>query len=147
VKARKMKLILLSLSIVTLMLLAGISATNPNYAFLTVAACETGIVNKAALESFTVEITFKNTGKTQGTWSINIVFEGEKWTWTGTPQNLTLKPDDSKKLIWNGNVPANAPIDSVARLVVYYGDSFTALNWWIHVVPAAELSITSSTVK
>ena len=142
-----MKLILLSLSIVTLVLLAGISATTPNYAFLTVAACENGIVDKIVLEVFTVEITFKNPGKTQGTWSINIVFEGEKWVWIGTPQSLTLKPDNSKKLTWEGNVPTKASIDSVARLVVYYDDSFTTLNWWIHVVPAAELAITSSTVK
>jgi hypothetical protein len=30
---------------------------------------------------------------------------------------------------------------------VYYDDSFKALNWWIHVVPGAELTIKSSSVE
>jgi hypothetical protein len=94
-----------------------------------------------------VEIVFKNTGSTVGNWSVNVAFEGEKWTWKDAPQNLTLKASQTKALTWNGKVPEDAPIDSVARLVVYYDDSFIALNWWIHVVPAAELAIASSSVK
>ena len=106
-----------------------------------------GVVDKAPGGVFTVEIAFKNTGSTEGTWSVNVVFEGEKWTWMGTSQNLTLKSDSMRTLTWNGFVPINASIDSVARLIVYYDDSYKSLNWWIHVVPGAELSITSSTVK
>lgn len=106
-----------------------------------------GVVDKAPGEAFTVEIVFKNTGSTVGNWSVNVAFEGEEWMWKGTPQNLTLNASKSKTLTWRGNVPEDAPIDTVARLVVYYGNSFVALNWWIHVVPAAELTITSSTVK
>ena len=94
-----------------------------------------------------MKITFKNTGKTVGTWSVNKAFKGEKWTWTGTPQILTLKPCKTKTLTWNGTVPSDAPIDSVARLIVYYDNSFVPLDWWIHVVPGAELTITSSTVE
>jgi hypothetical protein len=94
-----------------------------------------------------VKITFKNTGKTEGTWSVNIAFEGEKWTWNGTSQTLTLKPCKTKTLTWNGSVPSDAPIDSVARLIVYYDNSFVPLDWWIHVVPGAELTITSSTLE
>jgi len=104
-------------------------------------------VDKVPGDAFTVEIVFKNTGSTVGNWSVNVAFEGEKWTWKDAPQNLTLKASQTKALTWNGKVPEDAPIDSVARLVVYYDDSFIALNWWIHVVPAAELAIASSSVK
>jgi hypothetical protein len=106
-----------------------------------------GVVDKAAGDAFTVQITFKNTGKTDGNWSVNIAFEDEVWSQTGTPQNLTLKPGETETLTWNGVVPANATVGSVARLVVYYNDSFKALNWWIHVVPGAELTIKSSLVE
>jgi uncharacterized membrane protein len=106
-----------------------------------------GIVDKAAGDAFKVTITFKNTGKTEDTWSINIAFEDDSWSQAGTPQNLTLKPGETETLTWNGVVPANATVDSVARLVVYYDDGFKALNWWIHVVPSAELSIRSSIVE
>lgn len=94
-----------------------------------------------------MEITFKNTGKTEGTWSVNVAFEGELWTWNGTSQILTLKPSKTKTLTWNGNVPCNASIGSIARLIVYYNESFMPLNWWIHVVSGAELTITSSLVE
>lgn len=104
-------------------------------------------VDKAAGDDFTVKITFKNTGKTTGTWSINIAFEDSSWSQVGTPQNLTLTPGETETLVWEGVVPDNATVGSTARLVVYYNDSFKALNWWIHVVPGAELSIKSSIVE
>jgi hypothetical protein len=111
-------------------------------------ACEEkGIVDKAPCETFTVTISFKNTGSTEGTWSVNIAFEGEKWTWNGTAKIVALKPNKTKTLTWNGTVPCSAPVDSTSRLIVYYNNSFTRLDWWIHVVSAAELTITSSTVK
>ncbi|MGB9676780.1 MAG: hypothetical protein ACPL0C_06310 [Candidatus Bathyarchaeales archaeon] len=111
-------------------------------------ACENGgVVDKTPCEAFTVQITFKNAGKCEGTWSINIAFEGETWSWSGTPQTLTLKPCKTKTLTWNGSVPCDAPIDSIARLIVYYNDSFTPLDWWIHVVSSAELAITGSQVR
>jgi hypothetical protein len=105
------------------------------------------VVDKAAGDDFTVKITFKNTGKTEGTWSVNIAFEDSSWSQVGTAQNLTLTPEQTETLTWNGIVPANATVGSVARLVVYYDDSFQALNWWIHVVPGAELTIKSSLVE
>jgi len=108
---------------------------------------EDGVVDKAPGEAFTVKITFKNTGKTEGNWSVNIAFEDASWSQVGTPQNLVLQPEKTATLTWNGIVPVNATINSVARLVVYYDDSFKALNWWIHVVPGAELCIKSSTVE
>ena len=104
-------------------------------------------VEKAAGDAFTVKITFKNTGKTEGTWNINIVFEDNSWSQVGTPQNLTLQSGQTETLTWNSVVPANATVGSVARLVVYYDDSFQALNWWIQVVPGAELTIKSSIVE
>jgi len=105
------------------------------------------IVDKVAGDAFTVKITFKNTGKAEGKWSINIAFEDSSWSQVGTPQNLTLTPGQTVTLVWEGVVPDNATVGSVARLVVYYDDSFKTLNWWIHVVPGAELSIKSSSVE
>ncbi len=104
-------------------------------------------VDKAAGDAFTVEIVFKNTGKTTGAWNVNIAFEDSTWSQSGTPKNLTLTPGKTETLVWNGFVSANATNGSTARLVVYYNDSYTPLNWWIHVVPGAELSIKSSLVE
>jgi hypothetical protein len=105
------------------------------------------IVDKVAGDAFMVKITFKNIGKNEGTWSVNIAFEDSAWYQVGIAQNLTLAPEQTETLVWNGVVPANAIVGSVARLVVYYDDSFKALNWWIHVVPGAELTIKSSLVE
>lgn len=105
------------------------------------------VVDKAVGDDFAVQITFENVGKTEGTWSINIAFEDEVWSQVGTPQNLILGPGQTKTLTWNGVVPTNATVGSMARLVVYYDDGFEALNWWIHVVLGAELTIKSSTVE
>jgi len=139
---------LLSLVITALFIMASFSALGSDNQSLSCYACEEeGVVDKTPSEAFTAKITFKNTGKTEGTWSVNVAFEGEKWTWSGTPQELTLKPYKSKALTWNGEVPSDAPVDSVARLIVYYNDSFAALDWWIHVISGAELTITASTVE
>lgn len=138
---------MLYFSVAILMLMIGVLAANQPNEILMVSACASRIVDKTTGQAFTVEIAFKNTGKTDGTWSVNVAFEGEKWVWIGAPQNLTLEKDETRTLTWQGEIPANGTVDSVARLVVYYDDSFTALNWWIHVVPPAELAITSSTVK
>jgi len=105
-----------------------------------------GVVDKQPGAAFTVTIGFKNTGTTTGNWSVNVTFEGDSWSWAGSAQVLTLAPGASKTLTWNGNVPSNAQIDSFARLIVYYGDSFVALNWWIHVGSSAQVSIVSSSV-
>jgi hypothetical protein len=139
---------LLSISVAVLVIIVGFSAISSNAKSSIVFACEKrGVVDKASCESFTVTISFKNTGSTEGTWSVNIAFEGEKWTWKGTAQIVALKSNKTKTLTWNGSVPCDAPIDSVSRLIVYYNNSFTRLDWWIHVVSSAELTITSSTVK
>ena len=118
-----------------------------NSALALVSNCQDGVVDKADGDDFTVTITFKNTGKTDGNWSVNIAFEDEVWSQVGIAQNLVLEPGETKALTWNGVVPANATVGSVARLVVYYDDGFKALNWWIHVVPGAELTIKSSSVE
>jgi hypothetical protein len=139
---------LLSIAVAALIIMVGFSAISSNAKSSICFACEEkGVVDKAPCEIFTVTISFKNTGSTEGTWSVNIAFEGEKWTWNGTAETLALKPSKTKTLTWNGSVPCDAPIDSVSRLIVYYNNSFTRLDWWIHVVSAAELTITSSTVK
>jgi hypothetical protein len=142
------KYALLALVAVLVVVAVSFSVTDTgNSALAFVSNCQDGVVDKAAGDDFTVTITFKNTGKTEGTWSVNIAFEDETWSQVGTPQNLTLEPGETKTLTWNGVVPANATVGSVARLVVYYDDGFKALNWWIHVVPGAELTIKSSTVE
>ena len=141
------KTVLLSLSIATLVFLMVFFALGEESRSLSCLACDIGVVDKKSGENFDVEITFKNTGKTEGTWSVNIAVEDEAWTWCGTPKTLTLKSCHKETLTWNGNVLEDAPIDSMTRLIVYYGDSFEPLNWWIHVIDGAELTITSSTVE
>jgi len=143
----KKAIILLTLTATLLALIRFNMASSNNQAIAFTPCCTPGIVDKAPCETFSVEITFKNTGKVTGTWRINIAFEGEKWVWSGTPQTLTLKAGNTKTLKWNGTVPCNAPIDSVARLIVYYNDSYKPLDWWIHIVSNAELTIKSSIVK
>jgi len=143
------QLLLTSTILLALVLVVGFSPAISNNQSLANLTCDgdKGIVDKTQGATFTVEIAFKNTGKAEGEWTVNIAFEGEKWTWTGTLQSIKLSPSNSKTLSWNGTVPETAPIDSVARLVVYYDSSFKALEWWIHVVPNAQLTITSSIVK
>jgi hypothetical protein len=142
------KSILFALAATALIVMMSFATFGSNSQQLACLACGgNGIVDKTPCEAFVVKVSFKNTGRSNGTWSVNIAFEGESWTWSGTPQNLTLKPNHWKILTWNGIVPCDAPVGSVARLVVYYNDSFVALDWWIHVVSSAELAITSSTVE
>jgi hypothetical protein len=140
------KYVALLLMVVLLIVAVNLSVTNASNS-LTCTNSSDGVVDKAQSDAFTVNITFKNTGRTAGNWTVNIAFEGESWSRVGTSQNLTLNPGTTKILTWTGTVPANATINSVARLVVYYNDSFKALDWWIHVVPGAELSIQSSSVE
>lgn len=145
----KKKFALLSLALITIigtLSFSSVGSDNESLACLACGGCG-GVVDKTACEAFMVKITFKNTGKTEGTWSVNIAFEDEAWTWSGTPKTLALKPCHKKTLIWNGSVPEDAPIDSMARLIIYYDDSFEPLDWWIHVIDGAELTITSSTVE
>ena len=145
----KKRYALLSLALITIIVTLGFSSVGSDNESLACLACGGcgGVVDKTASEDFTVKITFKNTGKTEGTWSVNIAFEDEAWSWSGKPKTLTLKPCHKKTLTWNGDVPEDAPIDSMARLIVYYDDSFESLDWWIHVIDGAELTITSSTVE
>jgi len=143
----KKKFALSSLALTTLIITLGFSFGTSENQSLACLACGGGVVDKTPCEDFTVKITFRNTGKTGGTWSVNIAFEGEAWSWSGMPETLTLKPCHKETSIWNGDVPEDAPIDSMARLIVYYDDSFVPLDWWIHVVDGAELTITSSVVE
>lgn len=105
------------------------------------------VVRKTPGASFTAEIAFRNTGETEGSWSVNAALECESWTWKGTSQSLTLRPGGKKTLSWNGTIPTDAQIDSTARLIVYYGNTQLALNWWINVIQAAELSVTGSILR
>jgi len=141
------KYVLLFLVAVLLVVLVNASVSDTGNSLVFAHNQQDGVVDKAVGDDFTVKITFKNTGKTEGNWSVNIAFEDEVWSQVGTPQNLILNQGETATLTWNGVVPANATVGSVARLVVYYDDSFKALNWWIHVVPGAELSIRSSSVE
>ncbi len=108
--------------------------------------CE-GTVDKKPSESFTVKIAFKNKGTTKGTWEITVTFEGNAWTWKGETKSLTLESGEKETLAWEGDVPDDAPADGVARLIVYYDNEFAALNWWIRVIPDAELCIVYSEVS
>jgi hypothetical protein len=143
--AKKYALLFLVVVLAVVVVAFSLSGTGDSLVFAHSQDCST--VDKAAGDAFTVKISFKNTGKTTGTWSINIAFEDSVWSQVGTPQNLTLTPGQTETLEWSGVVPDNATVGSVARLVVYYNDSYKALNWWIHVVPGAELTIKSSIVE
>lgn len=142
----KKKLVIMVFSALLLLVLINLSFTNAND-ILEVQGKPKRVIEKNQGEEFTVDIEFKNIGKNRGSWNINIVFEGEYWSQKGIPQNIELDPNEEKKLIWKGTIPDDAPIHTLARLVVYYDDTFIALNWWIHVMPGAELTITSSSVK
>jgi len=109
---------------------------------------ESNVVDKMQGEAFKVKVTFKNTGNATGTWDVNVAFEGESnWNWKGTPQTLVLKPSKTTILTWTGNVPEEAKVDSTARLVVYFDDESAPQNWWINVLPSAELKIVGSEVS
>jgi hypothetical protein len=140
------KYALFAFSIILLIIIINFSVTSASDSVV-LTSHGNGVVDKEAGDAFKVEVSFKNTGNTQGSWSVSVVFEGSSWIWKGTVQSLTLNAGATRTLVWNGVVPANAPINSIARLVVYYGDSFKALDWWIHVVPDAELAVTSSSVE
>lgn len=141
------KYALLFLVAVLVVIVVNLSVTDAGDSLVLAHDQQNCVVDKAAGDDFTVKITFKNTGKTVGNWNINTAFEDSSWSQVGTPQNLTLKPGEKTTLAWEGIVPNNATVGSVSRLVVYYDDSFKALNWWIHVIPGAELSIESSLVE
>jgi hypothetical protein len=141
------KTVLLSLLIAALVFLVGFFVLGSESQSLSYSACDIGVVNKKPREDFDVKITFKNSGTNKGTWSVNIAFEGEVWTWAGTPQVLVISPSQKKTLMWNGTVPSNAPLDSIARLIVYYNDSVMPLDRWIRIVSGAELSVTESKLR
>lgn len=141
------KYAVLFLIVVLVFVVVNLSVTDINKSLTFANNQADGIVDKAPGEAFTVKITFKNTGKTEGAWNVNIAFEDNSWSQVGTQQNLILESGKTATLTWTGTVPASATVNSMARLVVYYDDYFEALDWWIRVVPGAELCITSSTVE
>ena len=145
-KRMSRKYLFLALLIAILVLIIVFSESSVTAASLT-ASHKSGVVKKTNGESFVVEINFMNTGEAEGSWSVNVVFEGDFWIWEGVPKNLVLTSGASETLTWQGIVPEDARVDSVARLVVYYDDHFKSLSWWLHVVSSAELYITSSSVK
>lgn len=153
-REEKMKIQKKAISIATIILLA-VGTLGTVYLFRPTQAVSPldmeitcgGTVDKKPGESFIVEITFKNKGTTKGTWKIAVTFEDDDWTWKGEKKLLTLKPCKRKTLMWEGSVPEDAAVDSVARLIVYYDDDFVALNWWIHIISGAELCIVNSKVS
>ena len=142
---KKYGMMLLSIILAVVIIGSSLVDTEESLVFAHNQDCST--VYKAAGDAFTVKITFKNTGKTEGTWGINIAFEDSVWSQVGESQSLTLISGQTETLVWNGVIPSNAAVGSVARLVVYYNDSFKALDWWIYVVSSAELTIKSSIVE
>jgi len=142
----KKKQVLFFVSVVMLVaVIVNFSMAGANDAVV-ISSHETGVVQKGRGDTFAVSITFENTGRDEGSWTVNVVFEGSSWSWKGTTKTLTLDENEKKTIVWNGAVPANAAMNSVARLVVYYDDGFKALDWWIRVVPASELNIKTSSV-
>ena len=141
----------LTAAIIILTLLAALSVTNlfkpSKGASLDFDVLCSGTVDKKPGESFTVKITFKNKGTTEGTWNTAVTFEGDYWIWKGEKKELALESDKKETLKWEGNVPVDAEVDSVARLVVYCDGGCVALIWWIHVISGAELCVVDSQVS
>ncbi len=106
-----------------------------------------GTVEKRRGESFTTSVTLRNTGTTRRSWNVAVAFEGNVWNWEGNQRTLDLRPGKQQSLSWEGCVPEEAEVGSVARLVVYYDDSCAALDWWILVVSGETLEIVQSTVS
>lgn len=109
------------------------------------ARCE-GIVDKRVGEAFTIKVVFRNKGTGEGSWRISVAFEGEDWTWKGEEKQLSLESLERETLSWEGTVPDEAVVDSLARLIVYYDNDFVRQNWWIHIIPNPELAIVHSQV-
>src|SRR4030067_1228682 len=65
---------------------------------ITVSSQDTGVVQKGRGDAFTVTITFENTGRDEGSWTVNVVFEGSSWSWKGTSKSLTLSGNEKKTL-------------------------------------------------
>ncbi|UCB59915.1 MAG: hypothetical protein JSW72_07310 [Candidatus Bathyarchaeota archaeon] len=127
-------------------------AVSTAYFFQSIQAClldfetEGRVVDKKPSESFRIEIVLRNKGTIDGMWEVNMALEGDDWLWAGKAKELALKGDEEKTLSWQGKVPSNAPVGSVARLIAYYDNKFVALNWWIRVVSDAEICIVDSRI-
>jgi len=144
----KRRVISVTVILITLGLLSNTYVLEPTHANpLGIESLCGGTVEKKPGESFIVKISFKNKGTTRGSWGVAITFEGDYWTWKGEGRLLTLDPGETKTVTWEGNVPKDAVLDSIARLVVYYDDGFEVLRWWIRVVFDAELSVIYSRVS
>jgi len=142
-KSKKYAILCLLIALAVAMASFSLTQATDDIAFT---SSNSGTVNKDKGEAFTVKLNVKNTGDDSGEFSINVSFESESWIWKGNPKTITLKVGETKQLTWDGKVPQNAAAGSVARLIVYYGDSYKALDWWICVSSNSELSIISSQV-
>ncbi len=140
------KYVLLCLAVMLAVVMASFSLTQATDDIL-FTSNNSGTVNKDKGEAFTVKLNVKNTGEDKGEFSVNVTFEADSWTWKGTQKTITLNAGETKQLTWDGKVPSDAKAGSVARLIVYYDDSYKALDWWIYVSANSELSIISSSVS
>src|SRR4030043_2052364 len=96
----KHAVLFLSIALLTVVVLNfSMAGANDSVAF---SSQEKGVVEKARGDAFTVTITFQNTGRAEGNWSVNVVFEGDSWSWKGTPKNLTLDGEAKKTFVWKG---------------------------------------------
>ena len=48
---------------------------------IAVSSQDTGVVQKGRGDALTVTIAFENSGRDQGSWTVNVVFEGSSWFW------------------------------------------------------------------
>jgi hypothetical protein len=142
-KYKKYAILCLAVMLAVVMASFSLTQATDNIVFTSI---NSGTVNKDKGEAFIVKLNVKNTGEDKGEFSINVTFEADSWTWKGTQKTITLNDGETKQLTWDGKVPENAAAGSVARLIVYYGDSYKALDWWICVSSNSELSIISSQV-
>ena len=89
-------------------------------------------IDKHVGDPFNISVTFMNSGDTPGTWTVNALLSGD-WSWTGTPQSLTLDPGASQTLTWTGTVP-NVPACKTAQLFVQADGTTIPEDAYIHVI-------------
>jgi len=69
------KYALFAFSIILLIIIINFSVTSASDSVV-LTSHGNGVVDKEAGDAFKVEVSFKNTGNTQGSWSVSVVFEG-----------------------------------------------------------------------
>lgn len=96
------------------------------------------IIEKEKGEKFKIYSTFTNVGTDTNTWTLACALGGDKdFTWYSSLQTITLAPNESKQLTWEGLIPPNI-LDQTTQLFIgdWYRDYQPApYDFYIKVNP------------